>query len=119
MDEDRQELLEIYKLHAELADRVSQRRAEANKLYVSLLAGIFILLAAFQRYGTGTIPDRVILLGAGIVGIFLSASWYIVIRSYRQLNSGKFKALDEVEEKLGYPFFKREWELLEEGENIS
>ena len=119
MDQDRQELLEIYKLHAGLADRVSQRRAEANRLYVSLLAGIFILPAAFLRYGTGTIPDWVILLGAGISGIFLSASWYIVIRSYRQLNSGKFKALDEVEEKLAYPFFKREWKLLEEGKNIS
>ncbi len=62
MDEDRQELLEIYKLHSELADRVSQRREGANRLYVSLLAGIFILPAAFLRYGTGTIPDWVILL---------------------------------------------------------
>ncbi len=119
MDQDRQELLEIYKLHAELADRVSQRREGANRLYVSLLAGIFILPAAFQRYGTGTIPDWVILLGAGILGIFLSPSWFIVIRSYRQLNSGKFEPLHELEEKLAYSFFKREWELLEEGQNIS
>ncbi len=36
-DPDRTELLEIYKLHAELADRVSQRREGANRLYVSLL----------------------------------------------------------------------------------
>ena len=30
MDENRRELLEIYKLHAELADRVSQRREGGN-----------------------------------------------------------------------------------------
>ena len=51
MDEDKTELLEIYKLHAELADRVSQRREGANRLYVSLLTGLFIFLAAMVRYG--------------------------------------------------------------------
>ena len=119
MDENKQELLEIYKLHAELADRVSQRREGANRLYVSLLTGIIILLAAFLRFGTGIMPIWVVLAVAGVLGVMLSASWYIVIRSYRQLNTGKFKALNEMEEKLAYPFFKREWEILEEGENIS
>ncbi len=119
MNADKQELLEIYKLHAELADRVSQRREGANRLYASLSTGILILLAAILRFGAGAIPVWVILLVAGFWGISLSASWYIVIRSYRQLNSGKFGALHELEKKLAYPFFKREWELLEEGEKIS
>ena len=48
--------------------------------------------------------------------MLLSASWYVVIRSYRQLNSAKFKALHELEEQLDYPFFKREWDFLEKGE---
>ena len=112
MDENKQELLEIYKLHAELADRVSQRREGANRLFVSLLTGTLIFLAAFLRYGAETIPVGAILTTVGIFGICLSASWYIIIRSYRQLNSGKFDALHELEEKLAYPFFKREWELL-------
>ena len=119
MDENRQELLEIYKLHAELADRVSQRREGANRLFVSLLTGGLIFLAAFLRYGTETMPVGAILTAISIFGIFLSAAWYIIIRSYRQLNSGKFAALHELEEKLAYPFFKREWELLEEGKKRS
>jgi len=40
-----------------------------------------------------------------------------VIRSYRQLNTGKFAALDELEQKLDYPFLTREWELLGRGRN--
>ena len=119
MDKNRQELLEIYKLHAELADRVSQRREGANRLFVSLLTGGLIFLAAFLRYGTETMPVGAILTAISIFGIFLSAAWYIIIRSYRQLNSGKFAALHELEEKLAYPFFKREWELLEEGKKRS
>lgn len=119
MDDTKQELLEIYKLHAELADRVSQRREGANRLYVTLLTGTLILLATFLRYGTGIIPVCAILAASGFLGILLSASWYIVVRSYRQLNTGKFGALLELESKLTYHFFKREWELLEEGKNIS
>ena len=119
MDKNRQELLEIYKLHSELADRVSQRREGANRLFVSLLTGGLIFLAAFLRYGTETMPVGAILTAVSIFGIFLSAAWYIIIRSYRQLNSGKFAALHELEEKLAYPFFKREWELLEEGKKRS
>ena len=118
-DEDGRELLEIYKLHAELADRVSQRRAGANKLYVTLLTGTLVLMAAVLRYGTGIVPAWIVLSAFAVVGMLLSSSWFIVVRSYRQLNSGKFAALLELEEKLSYPFFTREWELLEEGKNKS
>ncbi len=105
-------LLEIYKLHAELADRVSQRREGANRLHVSLLSGFLVFLAALLRFGSGEIPTSILLLFAGIIGMSISGSWYVVIRSYRQLNRGKFDALYEMEQKLDYPFFKREWELL-------
>lgn len=111
------QLLEIYKLHAELADRVSQRREGANRLHVSLLSGFLVFLAALLRFGSGEIPASVLLLFSGIIGMSISGSWYIVIRSYRQLNRQKFATLHELEQKLDYPFFRREWELLERGRN--
>ena len=115
-DSEKSERLEIYKLHAELADRVSQRREGANRLYVSLLAGLAAFVAAMLRFGTNDDgPVTLILSVAGIVGALLSISWYVVIRSYRQLNTGKFRALHELEEKMVYPFFKREWDLLAQG----
>ena len=114
-DSTRNEMLEIYKLHAELADRVSQRREGANRLYVSLLVGLMVLSVALLRYGTGDAPARIVLCAVGIVGALLSASWFVVIRSYRQLNTGKFNTLAELEKKLAYPFFTREWDLLAEG----
>ena len=117
---DRNELLEIYRLHAGLADRVSQRREGANRLYVSLLAGLAAFVAALLRFGVnsnGAVTAT--LCVTGVVGALLSVSWYVVIRSYRQLNSGKFAALHELEEKLAYPFFRREWDLLADGKDWS
>jgi len=116
--EDKRELLEIYKLHAELADRVSRRREGANRLFVTLLTGIFIFFGAVARFGTGEFSFWLILLFGGIFGMMLCVAWYIVTRSYRQLNTGKFEALHEIEERLTYPFFKREWELLERGRDF-
>ena len=118
-DPTHKELLEIYKLHAELADRVSQRREGANRIYVSLLVGLALFLGIFVRFGVKGFPIDIVFLAAGIIGAALSISWFIVIRSYRQLNTGKFAALHELEEKLAYPFFKREWELLDEGRKLS
>lgn len=114
-DADRTELLEIYKLHAELADRVTQRREGANRLYVSLLAAIVTFLAVSIRFGVGNLPVGVMLGSAGVFGALLSLSWFFVLRSYRQLNFGKFRALHELETKLAYPFFTTEWKLLAEG----
>ena len=118
-DSTKNELLEIYKLHAELADRVSQRRERANRLYVSLLVGLALFLGIFVRFGVEGFPISIVFQATGIIGAVLSISWYIVIRSYRQLNSGKFAALHELEAKLAFPFFKREWELLDEGKKLS
>ena len=113
------ELLAIYKLHAGIADRSSQTREGANRLSVSLLVGLVVFLAVLLRFGVGEVPLKIVLCAVGAVGALLSVSWYVVIRSYRQLNTGKFNALHELEGKLAYPFFKREWELLAEGKDIS
>ena len=115
----RNELLEIYKLHADLADKVSQRREGTNRIYVSLLVGLAVFVSTLFWLGNGNDYDKPILVSAGVIGTSLSVSWYVVIRSYRQLNTGKFLALHELEEKLAYPFFKREWELLDEGKILS
>ncbi len=49
----------------------------------------------------------------------LSVSWYVVIRSYRQLNTGKFHVLHELEKELSFSFFKKEREYLESGNKPS
>lgn len=110
------QLLEIYKLHAELADRVSQRREGTNRLYVSLILGLVVFLATFFRFGFGDMPEWLVLITTGGTGILLSVSWFVVIRSYRQLNSEKFRVLHDLEKQLSYQFFTLEWDPQSKGE---
>ena len=114
--DDKQELLEIYKLHAELADSVSKQRVTANRFYILVLSGLAVLFSTFLQRKNG-VPIGWLMLGFGAFGMLLASAWYIVIRSYCQLNSGKFQVLLALEEKLAYPFFKHEWELLGEGKD--
>ena len=59
----------------------------------------------------------IVLTVIGALGVLLSISWCIVIHSYRQLNSGKFQVLHDLEKELPYSFFKREWDLLHKGKD--
>ena len=97
------ELLEIYQLHADLADRVSQRREGANRLFVSLLTGLMVFGAVFLRFGTGQLEADAVMACFGILGVLLAVAWFFVIRSYRQLNTGKFQALQELEGEARLP----------------
>ena len=109
--DNREELLELYKLHAELADKVSERRGGANRLYAGLLSGAAIFATVVIRFGGGDIhPGFIIVIG--FLGYFLSWSWVLVIRAYRQLNKAKFAVLFEMEKHLSYQFFQEEWDIL-------
>ncbi len=104
--------MEIYKLHAELADRVSQRREGANRLHVGLLVGMVMLFAALLRFGSGDVPQDLIQVVIGVGGLLVSLSWTIVIRSYNHLNSAKYRVLQELENHIDFPYFTKEWDIL-------
>ena len=106
------EALEIYKLHADLADRVSQRRLGTNRIYAGALVGMMLFLGALLRIGGSHTHGGLEFTVIGIVGALLAVSWVLVIRSYRKLNDGKFDALLELERQLSYRFFAREWHFL-------
>ena len=109
MDKDEQ-LLEIYKLHSELADHVSQRREQANRLYVAIISSIIVLAAAILRFGVKGISGELIAAAMCAFIIIVCFSWSITILSHKDLNSNKFRVLLELEDQMLFPFFKKEWD---------
>jgi hypothetical protein len=108
-------LLEQYKLYVELADRVSARRAEANKFYISLLTGLLILFSLIIKIDDVSIIVNFLIIIGSIFGVILCFIWFLNIRSYRQLNSGKFRVIQKMEERLPFSCFKCEWDILGNG----
>jgi hypothetical protein len=104
----RKELLELYKLQVEMADRVSGRRQAANNFYLSVNTLLVGGTAALARIGLGQWNVVVIALA----GLAISALWVRSIGSYASLNDGKFAVITELEAELAAQPFTREWEAL-------
>ena len=109
-------LLEQYKLYVEMTDRISQRRERSNQFFITLLAGpaIVAILARFSLDGEGVEKGflPIVLLVSGLLGIALSTTWFVNIKSYRRLNNARFQVIEELERRLTFASYTYEWELL-------
>ena len=110
-------LLDQYKLYVQMADRNSDRRVDANKFFISLLTGLIALLSVVTQLHGSPLALNAMFLAIGVFGMLLCYVWYITIRSYRQLNSGKFHLIGEVEARLPFPFYDEEWNKLGRGKD--
>lgn len=109
-------MIEQYKLYVELADRISDRRERTNRFYISLLSVLLALLSIVVGRNILDGFQTIVFVTIGILGLGLCILWNINIRSYRQLNSGKFKVIHEMEQNLPFSCYNREWEILGKGE---
>lgn len=107
------DVLDLYKMAIEMADRVSARRGQANQFYISLETLIVGAPALLQ------VSDQGKVLGEGrgnilsILGIIVAAVWWLQLRSYRDLNKAKFEVITEIEQNsLPIQIFKSEWDKL-------
>jgi hypothetical protein len=104
-NEDRSQYLELYKLAVEMADRVSARRGTANAFFLT----VNTTLLAFVTSG---LDDALWLVA--MAGIALSATWAVLLKSYRDLNAAKFGVITEMENNLDVKVFGDEWKRLKE-----
>ena len=104
-------LVEQYKLYVEMADRVSSRRSQANLFFVSVSSGLLAPLSFVSAANSKSEHTHVLFLVAGIFGLGTCLRWFLTIRSYAQLNSLKFKVVQEIENQLPFPCYQREWQL--------
>ena len=101
-------ILSQYELYVEMADRISQRRGTANTFFITLNTGVFALVAGVFEGDINT-PTPVL----AVVTVVLIAQclvWFWILRSYRQLNSVKWKVVGEMEKRLpSKPWSDAEW----------
>jgi len=109
-------LLEQYRLYVEMTDRTSERRQAAN----TFLLTVNTVLVAILGLASG-IPGRstgLIFLGVtGVAGMALAYTWYRLVGSYQQLNTGKFRIVQAMERLLPLRPYDAEWTALGRGEN--
>ena len=100
---------ELYKLYLATAEKVSDRRAQANAWMLSVNSAIVGLYGYLQ-----TVPSddakEIWLWAIPAAGAIVCVAWAALLASYSRLNGAKFKVLHELEADFPIPLFKRESE---------
>jgi hypothetical protein len=109
-DQGPEPVLDLYKLAVEMADRVSARRSTANTFFLTaqtaLVAVIGLATPSLLKASWWTA------LAVSLAGVTLSASWWLQLRSYRDLNGAKFSVINAIEKDLPVKVFSDEWAAL-------
>jgi hypothetical protein len=85
-----------------MADRISARRAAASSFFLTAQTALVALVAATAtKHWAFAVP-----------GLVLTATWWLLLRSYRHINTEKFKVIQAMEQWLPASPFQDEWDAL-------
>ena len=98
-----------------MTDKVSERRQTANNYFLTVNSILVSLFGVLSGFSTLT-EQHLWMYFLPLAGLLVSITWATLIRSYRQLNSGKFKVIHRIESQLPVALYDLEWEILGKGE---
>lgn len=110
-------LMEQYKLFVDTSERLVARRQVVNAFFLSVntLALSAIGLVAKEVQTSPLVAIGVVAIS--IAAIMLCVAWKTLVRSYAQLNRGKFAVIDRLEDRLPAALFRAEWAALGAGKD--
>ena len=107
-------LLEQYKMYVQLADKISDRRHIANAFFISINTALVTILGTLKLKEStwiGPAWHAIVAMAGGV----LCWTWYQTLRSYQNLNRGKFAVIHEIEQRLPIRPYDAEWATLGHG----
>lgn len=116
---DSERFYDLYKLMVESSESLVARRQGVNTFFITING---VLLTALSLIGGSAVQTSLGALGVAFLaatGGLLSFAWRSLIKSFGQLNTGKFKVINEMERHLGAAIYAAEWEALGRGEDPS
>src|ERR1700737_4326143 len=110
MANDKDAKLALFELYLATAEKVSDRRVQANARMLSVNSAIVALYGYLQadKMAVGTAQKAVWLWAIPAAGAIVCLAWAALLASYRKLNCAKFEVLMQLETDLPVPLFTRE-----------
>jgi len=104
--------LALFELYLATAEKVSDRRTQANAWMLSVNSAIVALYGYLQadKTAVGAAQKAVWLWAIPAAGAIVCLAWAALLTSYRDLNRAKFAVLKQIEADLPVALFTRERE---------
>ena len=103
-------IVEIYKLHANLAEQAAISREGLNKLYTGMVSSIIAASVLLQRFAPGAEMSWIL----PCLGALVSSCWMLSLGSITGRLSAKHAVLLNLESRLPFAFFDQENEEFEQ-----
>ena len=113
-DDDRQLLIEQYKIMVSSTEKVTEQRLKVNNLFLTVISTILSIVFVFGKALEFSIAGTFGMFVLTIFSFLISFFWERLINSYGNLNRGKFIVIDRIEKQLRTNMFENEWNVLTE-----
>jgi hypothetical protein len=103
----------LFELYLATAEKVGDRRAQANAWMLSVNSAIVALYGYLQadKVAVGATQKAVWLWAIPAAGAIVCVAWWALLASYRKLNRAKFAVLMQLEKDLPVALFTSEREI--------
>ena len=113
-EDDRQLLLEQYKIMVGSTEKVTEQRLKVNNLFLTVTSTILSITFIFGKALGFSVIATSGMLVLTIFAFLVTFFWEKLINSYGNLNKGKFIVIDRIEKQLRTNMFENEWKVLTE-----
>jgi len=113
-EDDRQLLLEQYKIMVGSTEKVTEQRLSVNNLFFTITSSILSISLLIGKAFEFSLIGSIGMILFGGMAFLISFLWEKLIRSYGKLNTGKFIIIDQIEKQLRTNMFEHEWKILKE-----
>lgn len=110
--EDRQLLIEQYKIMVSSTEKVTEQRLKVNNLFFTVTSSILSISLFLGKALDFSTMASIGMLALAVLAFIVSFFWEKLINSYGKLNEGKFKVIDTIEKQLRANMFSYEWSIL-------
>lgn len=112
IEDDRQLLLEQYKIMVASTEKVTDQRMKVNNLFFTVTSTILSLTIIVGKTLDFSMVGILGMLSITLMAFLATFFWENLIESYGKLNTGKFKLIDKIEKRLRTNMFEDEWKIL-------
>ncbi len=116
-DSYRKDVLDLYKMFVASADKISDRRQTANAFFLTLNSTIIGLVGYLNALQDAKVATHSLFALVPVAGMLVCYMWLSMIRSYRNMNTGKFQVINTIEKMLPIRPYEAEWILLGRGKD--
>ena len=113
-EEDRQLLLEQYKIMVGSTEKVTDQRMRVNNLFFTVTSSILSISLVVGKAFEFSVVGAIGMLALAFMAFVVTFLWEKLVRSYGKLNTGKFKVIDQIEKRLRTNMFENEWNILQQ-----